>query len=154
MKQARLLLAALLLLPLASGCTTAPARQNVPFPSQSVEVTRGDLARIYFVRSGWVGIVEDEVRVFDGDTEIGGLTPSTFLCWERPGGRSVGRVTYDRSGPGRGELEGYTDLDCPAGSAYYFQVTVEREGGDPTVQPIDREEGRRLVAERKPAKGD
>jgi len=145
-----ILLASLVLLLIQPGCS-APSQQRVPFPSQDVTVTRDDLARIYFVRTGWVGIVSDDIRVYDADTEIGGLTYGTYLCWERAGGRSVGRVVYDPPGPGVEALEGYTDLDCPAGHAYYFGVTIDRQRGDPSIQLLDPEEGRRLVSERDPA---
>lgn len=137
----------LLLLPAACG---TPPHQRVPFPAQDVGVTRDDLTRIYFVREGWVGIGEKGVEVFDGETDIGVVTDTTYLCWERPAGRTLGRVFYYR-GPALGTVEGVADFDCAAGRAHYFKVTVERDRGNPVVEVLDPEEGRKLVAERKPA---
>jgi len=141
--------AALLLLLLPAGCGSAP-HQLVPFPAQDVAVTRADLTRIYVTREGWVGMGEQGVQVFDGDTDIGVVSDKTYLCWERPPGRTLGRVFY-YWGPQRGKLEGVADFNCAAGSAYYFKVTVDREGGKPEVQLLDPEEGRKVVAGRKPA---
>jgi hypothetical protein len=139
----------LLLFPIACG---APPQQRVPFPPQDVSVTRDDLTRIYMVREGWVGVGEQGVEVHDGDQSIGVVTSATYLCWERSPGRTLGRVFY-HWGPGRGTLEGVADFDCAAGRAHYFQVTVDREGGKPTVQALDPEAGRRLVATREAASG-
>ena len=141
--------AAFTLLLLAAGCSSS-SHQLVPMPAQDVTVTRGDLTRIYLVRDGWVGIGERGIEVFDDQTKIGDVDPGTFLCWERPAGRTVGRVIY-YSGPVRGSSEGMGDLNCAAGQAYYFKVTVDREGGKPQVQAVDPAEGRQLVAARKPA---
>jgi hypothetical protein len=141
--------AALALLLLPSGCS-ATSRQLVPFPPQDVAVTRGDLTRIYLLREGWIGIDERPVKVFDDATEIGEVTSDTYLCWERSPGRTLGRVLY-YSTVVVGDVEGVADFDCAAGTAYYFKVTVAREGGKPEVHPLDPEEGRKLVAERKPA---
>ena len=137
----------LLLLPVACG---APPQQRVPLPAQDVSVTRDDLTRIYVVREGWVGVGEQGVEVFDGDQQIGVVTSATYLCWERAPGRTLGRVFY-HWGPGRGTLEGVADFDCAAGRAHYFQVSVDREGGKPTVQVLEPEAGRQRVASRSPA---
>lgn len=142
--------ALLVLLLLPAGCSTPSSLQRVPFPPQDVTVTRDDLTRIYLLREGWVGLGEKEVEVLDGDTDIGAVTSETYLCWERPAGRTLGRAFYN-AGPARGKLEGVADFDCAAGRAYYFKVTVEREGGKPEVHILDPEEGRKLVATRKPA---
>ena len=141
-------LAALGLLSITAGCR-AGAHQNVPLPAQDVSITRADVARIYFVRED--GDRRQGVKVFDGETEIGVLTPDTFLCWERPGGRTLGRAFYEAIDPTRGGIEGISDLDCPAGVASYFSVRVARGEGKPTVVALAPEEGRRLVAERRPA---
>jgi hypothetical protein len=135
---------------LAAGCTAA-SHQSVPLPAQDVTVTRPDLARIYFVREDRTGLHRNKLLVFDGETEIGGLTPDTYLCWERAGGRSLGRAFYEAIDPSKGKIEGVIDLDCPAGRAYYFNVIVDREGGKPSVVALDPEEGRHLVASRRPA---
>lgn len=132
----------------ATACS-APARQQVPLPAQDVTVTRADLARIYFVREESTGLRKSEIQVFDGETEIGLLTADTFLCWERPGGQSLGRAFYQALDPSLGRLDGIVDLACPAGAAYYFNVTVRREDGKPVITALEPSAGRALVARRK-----
>jgi hypothetical protein len=149
MSPSRILALAFALIPAACSSTS---EQRVPLPDQTVTVTRPELTRIYFVREDHIGLQFREIKVLDGETEIGLLTPDTFLCWERPGGRTLGRAFYETADRTRGRVEGVADLNCAAGQAYYFNVTVGRDEGQPSVSPLDVEEGRRLVAARKPAK--
>lgn len=142
---------AIVLLLLSASCR-APAEQYVPLPAQDVTVTRPDVTRIYFVRGGYVGAQRREIVVRDAEQEIGTLLPDTYLCWERAGGRTVGQAFYKAADPLRGQLEGIADLDCAAGQAYYYMVTVLRDDGHPAVELLDAEEGRRMVADREPAK--
>jgi len=137
------------LLPLACAGT---AEQRVPLPSQKVAVTNPTLTRIYFVREDTAPLQNEGIRVYDGETEIGELNRTSYLCWERPGGRTLGRAWYEAIGPGRGRIEGIADLECAAGSVYYFNVTIGRVDGKPKVEPLSAEDGRRFVAERRPAK--
>jgi hypothetical protein len=141
---------ALLFLGLSAGCRSV-SEQKVPFPAQDVAVTRPDLTRIYFVREDTVGLHYKPIEVFDGDLEIGELTPGTFLCWERAPGRTLGRAFYKSIDPSKGHVEGVADLDCSAGKAFYFNVQVDREGGKPMVALLDPEQGKHLVASRTPA---
>jgi len=145
-------LVAIPLLVLVSACRSA-AEQQVPLPPQDVVVSSPDVTRIYFVRDERAGMQPRPVKVFDGDRPIGDLTTDTFLCWERPGGRTLGRARYEAVDFRRGEIEGLGDLDCASGRAYYFNVTVDYEQGKPSIQPLDPEDGRKLVASRKPAAG-
>jgi hypothetical protein len=144
---------AFVILTLLTACA-ATSKQLVPFPRQDVEVTRPDYTRIYFLREDGITIQHKEVRVFESDKEIGTLNINTYLCWERPGGRTLARAWYTAIDPGRGNLEGLGDLDCAAGHVYYFNVTVGREDGKPSIAPLDPEEGKRLVAKRTPAGTD
>jgi hypothetical protein len=141
----------LLSLGLAIGCRSV-SEQKVPLPAQDVTVTRPDLTRIYFVRDDIVGLHYKPIEIFDGDMEIGELTPGTFLCWERAPGRTLGRAFYKALDPSKGHVEGVADLDCSAGQAYYFNVKVDREGGKPEVVLLDPEEGKQLVSSRSPAR--
>lgn len=141
---------ALFLLLLSASCR-APAEQRVPFPAQDVTVSSDDVTRIYFMRGGYVGAQRKEIVVLDAEQEIGTLTPGTYLCWERAGGRTVGQAFYRSADPLRGQLEGIADLDCAAGQAYYYMVKVLRDDGKPEVELLAPEEGRKMVAERKPA---
>jgi hypothetical protein len=133
-----------------AGCS-ASSHQRVPLPAQDVTVTRPDLARVYLIRDDANVLHGGAILVYDGDLEIGALSKGTFLCWERAGGRTLGRAFYDAVDPSKGHVEGVVDLDCPAGRAYYFKVMIDREGGKPVVVPLAPEEGRSLVAERRPA---
>ena len=141
----------IVLLSIALAVACASSHQIVAFPSQDVAVTRAELTRIYVVREEGGGLSNRAIRVIDGDTEIGQLTLGTYLCWERAPGRTVGRVFYEAVDPSRGRLEGIADLNCGAGRAYYFNVTVDIQDGNPVVREIDPAEGRKLVADRKPA---
>ncbi len=144
----RILAFAFLVFPLACA---ASSQQFVPLPDQSVTVTRGDLTRIYFVRDESTGVNRRELRIRDGSREIGVITTGTFLCWERTGGRSLGSASYEALDPTRGKLEGLVDLNCAPGQVYYFNVTVASDDGKPSIIALDSEQGRRLVAARRPA---
>jgi hypothetical protein len=73
------------------------------------------------------------------------------LCWERAGGRTLGRAFYDAIDPSKGHTDGVADLDCASGHAYFFKVSVDREWGKPVITAVAPEEGQKLVAERRPA---
>jgi hypothetical protein len=133
-----------------AGCA-ASSHQRVPLPAQNVVVTRPDLTRIYFVREDPNVLHKAGIIILDGDMEIGTVTNDTYLCWERAGGRSLGRAFYDAVDPSKGSVDGVVDLDCAAGRAYYFKVMVDREGGKPVIVPVDVPDGQKLVAERRPA---
>jgi hypothetical protein len=129
-----------------------PASQSVPLPRQDVAVTSPELARIYCVREeevGSTGVRTAAIEVQDGDKLIGQLNSGTFLCWERKGGRTLGRAFYHALDPSLGNLDGIGDLDCPAGSAYYFNLTVRRSDGKPVFTRLDAAQGSALVAKRK-----
>ena len=144
-------LACLLVLALFAACR-GPARQNMDLPAQDVVVTSPDLARIYCVRDeevGSTGLRTAAIEVLDNDRPIGQLNAGTFLCWERKGGRTLGRAFYKALDPSLGNLDGIGDLDCPAGSAYYYNVTVRRSDGKPVFEKLEPEKGRALVGKRK-----
>jgi hypothetical protein len=140
----------LLFVGILGGCS-ASSHQKVPLPAQDVTVTRPDLARIYFVRDDSNMLHRAGILVLDGETEIGTLTSGTYLCWERAGGRTLGRAFYDAADPSKGHTDGVADLDCAAGRAYYFKVSVDREWGKPVITTLAPEEGQKLVADRRPA---
>jgi hypothetical protein len=144
-----------LLLPILLACLAAchaPASQKAPLPPQDVLVTSPELARIYCVReeeAGSTGLRTNSIVILDGEREIGELNSTSFLCWERKGGRTLGHGVYQAIDPSLGNLEGIADFDCPAGSAYYYNVTVRRSDGKPVFQPLKPEAGRALVGKRK-----
>ena len=137
---------------LFAGC--ASASQHVPMPAQDVTLTSPELARIYVVRDDKAALHTNDVVVYDGELVVGTLTGRTYLCWERVGGRTIGRADYDAVDPGKGRIAGVADLDCPAGHVYFFLVSVAREGGKPEFVAIDEAKGRALVADRSPASTD
>ena len=129
-----------------------PAHQHMALPAQDVVVTSPELARIYCVREeevGSTGLRTAAISVRDNDREVGQLNSGTFLCWERKGGRTLGRAFYHAVDPSLGNLDGIGDLDCPAGSAYYFNITVRRSDGKPQFEKLAPEQGRALVGKRK-----
>jgi hypothetical protein len=144
----RVALLPVLLLPLA--CASS-AVQLVPFPSQDVPVTRPDLARIYVLRDDARVLQDRPVKIFDGEREIGTLDNGTYLCWERPGGRTLARAYFGAMDPSRGQLEGIASLDCAAGTVSYYKVVVSREEGRPSIEAVGPDEGRKLVSERRAA---
>jgi hypothetical protein len=148
------LFAAILLTVGLSAACNASSHQQVPMPSQDVVVTRPDLTRIYIVREDMARGHKAPILVLDGELEIGKVTQGTYLCWERPGGRTVGRAFYQAMDPSKGNIEGVFVLDCAAGGAYFFNAAVDRDGGKPMVVPLDAKEGRELVAKRRPASED
>lgn len=137
---------------LLAACTSEGG-QRMPLPRQDVVVSSPDVTRIYFVRDERPGLQPRPVRILDGEREVGELTTDNFLCWERPGGRTLGHARYDAVdlARARGAIDGLGDLDCAAGRAYYFNVTVDYEQGKPSIHPLDPEDGKKLVASRKPA---
>jgi hypothetical protein len=137
-----------LVLILCTAACAATSHQRVPLPAQDVTVTRADLARIYFVREENTGLRTSEIQVFDGETEIGALTSDTFLCWERPSGRTLARAFYKAKDPSLGKIDGVGDLDCKAGRAYYFDVSVRKADGKPVIEALSSEKGQALVAKR------
>jgi hypothetical protein len=114
-------------------------------------VSSPEVTRIYFVREGGEAIQARAIKVLENDLEIGELTSGTYLCWERAPGRSIARAFFEAVDPGRGQVEGVGDLEGVAGRAEYYNITLTRDLGKPTITQIDPVEGRRLVAERKPA---
>jgi hypothetical protein len=133
-----------------AACAAAPS-QRMPLPPQDVVVSSPELTRIYFLREGGEAIQARTIKVLEDDREVGELTSDTYLCWERRPGRTIARAFFEAFDPGRGQVEGVANLDCEAGRAHYYNVTLSRGAGKPTVTQLDPEEGRRLVAERKPA---
>ena len=148
MKPSRLLFAAALS---ALAACSSLSHQLVPLPAQDVPLSRPDLTRIYIVRDDAFGLQNRDIKVLEQDKEIGSLTRGTYLCWERPGGRTLARAFYGTLDPGRSENEGLGDLDCDAGHVYWFNVTLERDTSKPVFTPLSEKDGKRLVAERKPA---
>jgi hypothetical protein len=145
----------LVLLASLAACR-GPASQTAPLPPQDVVVTSPELARIYCVREeepGSTGLRTNSIVIQDGEREIGELNSTSFLCWERKGGRTLGHGIYRAVDPSLGNLEGIADFDCPAGQAYYYNVTVRRSDGKPVFQLLAPDAGRALVAKRKWAGG-
>ena len=159
-----LLLRALTFLALAAACAAcaSASEQLVPFPSQSVELSRPELCRIYVFRSSQaIGAVRS-MRVFDQDREIGTLNGNDYLCWERGPGRALLRLVYEGPAINRGEQEDLFDLKAEAGSVLYFEADVRQTSefaahgenrGSPELTPLSAEQGRELLKTSKPVAG-
>jgi hypothetical protein len=154
MNPRQLALAFLSVAALASACS-APSGQLVPMPSQDVELSRPELCRIYVARSSQPMGALREMRVFDGDTEIGSVDGGEYLCWERTPGRIVVRALYEGPALDRGEQEEMFDLQAEAGGVYYFTVELAKTSdmttggekrGSPQLVALSRERGRELLA--------
>ncbi len=160
MSQGALLRCALLAGTALAVACASHSEQLVPLPSQTVELSRPDLCRIYVFRSSQLMGVVRSMRIFDQGREIGTLTGGEYLCWERPAGRILLTAVYEGPEIDRGELEDLYDLTAEAGSVHYLAVSLLRKGehtamgdklGSPRLQPLSAEEGRALAHQSEPA---
>jgi hypothetical protein len=142
-----------------AACSSTASQQNVPFPSQDVEVTSPDLCRIYIARTGQVRGSIRSILVTEYDEEIGAIDSDEYLCWERRPGRSILEVVFEGSIT-EGEVESLVPIDARAGEVLYFRIDLERktddpytfqEWGKPSATRLSADEGRALIAERNPA---
>jgi hypothetical protein len=144
---------------LVSACG-APSQQLVPLPPQDVELSRPELCRIYVIRSSQPMGAVREMRVFDGDTEIGSVGSGEYVCWERTPGRTLLRALYEGPTIDRGDQDDMVDLQAEAGTVHYFTVELEKTSdmsslgekrGSPQLVAMSRERGRELLAGSGPA---
>jgi hypothetical protein len=139
-------LAALGLL-LTTACASS-GYQRVPMPAS--DGPAADRCRVYVVREDARGSLRN-VRVLDGETEIGLLEADQYLCWDRLPQRGVGTALYEGVEPKRQEVENVFDLPREPGSTGWFAVSIERTQRQPRIRALAPEEGRALVAQRQPA---
>src|SRR5262245_23827971 len=125
MKHRPPLLAAALAAALFLDACRAGSYQTRPLPSQSVEVSRPDVARVYMMREGQLRGKIRDVRVEDADQDIGILDQGEFLCWERPPGRTLLTVVFESGVMEGGGHEALFSLDAEPGRAYYLLIHVD-----------------------------
>lgn len=155
--QLRAPLFALLLL-CSTACRATDPYQSLPLPSQEVEVSRPDLARIYVMRSGQTRGALRSLRVEEADKEIGALGQDEFLCWERAPGRTLLTLNYEGPVIDGGDVEGIHSLDAAPGAVYYLLVHLDTQptateagthAGHPQVEMLDAAVGREQVKARR-----
>lgn len=129
---------------------SGPGHQRVPMPREgSAQPT--DRCRVFVAREDTHAGSLRNVRVFDGDTEIGVIDEDEFLCWERLPQRGVGRVVFEGLSPDTRAVESVFDLPREAGTAGYFAIRILHSGRKPEVTQISEAEGKALIAARAPA---
>jgi hypothetical protein len=125
--------------------------QKVPMPAQNVAVSRADVCRIYVLRSSDARGSLRNIRVYDGDTEIGTIDSDEYLCWERPPGKSLVRLYYEGVGIGVGEQEGLLDHRGDAGQRYVYSIELSYPDRQPKWTLLSPQDANAILAERKPA---
>jgi hypothetical protein len=141
----RLLSSLLLLAPLAIGACTSPSVQRVPMPDQSVEIADESKSRVYLVRPGQAYGKAHAVVVFDGQAEIGKVGTGSYLCWERPAGRTLVRAVYQPVEPQRAPQEGLLDLNTEPGRVYICSVELDRGTFEPKLTILPLAEGQNVL---------
>jgi hypothetical protein len=140
-----LILAALVL---ATGCK-APSFQQVPRPDEHGPVGP-QRCRVYLMRADDLQESLRNVRILDDGVEIGRIGGKEYLCWDRPAKMSVGQAIYEGLDPSYGKVENVFELPREAGTTTWLCVRIGKLK-KPEIVPISPEEGRALIAERKPA---
>jgi hypothetical protein len=143
-------IAGLSLAVLLAGCAGS-GHQRVPMPPLGAGVP-SDRCRVYVAREDTVAGSIRNVRVFDGDTEIGVIQEEEFLCWERKPERGFGRVVFEGVSLDTLAVENVFDLPREAGSAAYYAVRIQHSGHKPEVTLLSSEAGKALIEARSPAR--
>ncbi|MSR62933.1 MAG: hypothetical protein EXS08_10865 [Planctomycetes bacterium] len=145
-------LASVVLLALLSACAGA-GHQNIPRPDENSPVS-SDRCRVYIARQDVAAGSVRQVRVLDGEAEIGAIAEDEYLCWERRPERGMGTLVYE--GPGQNihsrDVENVFDLPRQAGTTTWFAIEIPHSGRQPQIRQLSPLEGRALIAQRRPAK--
>lgn len=146
----RISLLALLLFTLLTACAGA-GYQKAPRPAEGAPVP-GDRCRVYVARAdGTTGSIR-QVRVLDSEVEVGAIAEDEYLCWDRLPERGIGTLVYEGFAPALRGVENVFDLPREAGSTTWFVITIPHSGRQPQVEALSPEDGRALIARRKPAR--
>jgi hypothetical protein len=124
--------------------------QRIPMPPLGSSVP-ADRCRVFVAREDTPAGSLRNIRVFDGETEVGVIDEGEFLCWERRPQRGVGRVVFEGLSPDTRAVESVFDLLREAGAVGYYSIRILHSGHKPEVTPLREDEGKALVARRKPA---
>ena len=109
---------------------------------------------MYLGRESTVAGSIRNIRVFDGDDEIGVISQDEFLCWDRKPQRGVGRVVFEGIDPKLRAVENVFDLPREPGTTGYFAIRVDHSGHKPEVVQLSPVEGLALIEARSPARED
>lgn len=145
----RILTFPLALVLLFAACAGA-GHQLVPRPALDSSVA-SDRCRVFIAREETVAGSIRNVRVFDGETEIGEIQQEEFLCWERRPARGFGRVVFEGLGLDLAAVENVFDLPREPGTAGYYAIRIPHEGHKPEVTLLSAEAGKALIESRSPA---
>lgn len=144
----RLALFALTVLTLAA--CAGSGHQSVPMPLSGSSVPT-DRCRVYVAREDTTAGSLRNVRVFDGDTEIGVIHEREFLCWDRKPGRGVGRLVFEGLSLDTAAVENVFDLPREPGTIGYYAIRIVHSGHKPEVTLLSSEAGKALIEARSPA---
>lgn len=133
------------------GACAGAGQQNVAMPVAGSAIP-AERCRVYLAREDSLAGSIRNVRVFDGDTEIGEIGQSEYLCWDRRAGRGVGRLVFEGASLDTQAVESVFDLPREAGSTTYVAISILHQGHKPEVETLKPEAGKALLATRKPAK--
>jgi hypothetical protein len=136
---------------LAVGACAAPSVQKVPMPDQSVDIADRTMSRVYLVRPRQTYGKITGVVVFDGQAEIGKVGTGSYLCWERPAGRTLMRAVYQPVEPQRAPQEGLLDLNTEPGQVYICSVELDHGTFEPKLMILPLAEGRKVLQGLDPA---
>src|SRR5262245_27633075 len=142
--------ALLALATLALSACAGSGHQSVPMPLSGSNVPT-DRCRVYVAREDTTAGSLRNVRVFDGDTEIGVIHEREFLCWDRKPGRGVGRLVFEGLSLDTAAVENVFDLPREPGTIGYYAIRIVHSGHKPEVTPLSSEAGKALIEARSPA---
>ena len=139
------------LLLLGLGSCAGSGHQLLPMPSLGATVP-SDRCRVFLAREDTAAGSLRNVRVFDGDTEVGVIDEEEFLCWERWPQRGVGRVVFEGLSVDTRAVESVFDLPRDAGTTGYYAIRILHSGHKPEVERLRDDAGKALIEARSPAK--
>lgn len=137
-------------LALLLGACAGSGHQLVPMPVTQASVL-GDRCRVYVTRQDTLPGSIRNVRVFDGEDEIGIIAEGEFLCWDRRPQQGVGRVVFEGLGPKLSAVENVFDLPREGGTTSYYSIKIVQSGHKPVVELLPVAEGKALIEARSPA---
>ena len=148
MRSLRPALACALLL-LVAACA-ATSWQAVPRPDPDDPIPDG-WARVVVVRDfGFIGGVR-AVRIWDEAREIGVIGEDGYLIWDRQARRGVGRAEFEGYVLDGGPVENVFDMPRESGTTTWAVLRLTQGERKPVAEVVSPEEGRALIAKRKPA---
>jgi len=136
------------LVSLLTACS-ATSWQVVPPPAPDDPIPAG-CARVIVVRDfGFVGGLR-EVRIWDEERQIGVLGSEGYLIWDRIARRGVGRAEFEGYVLDGGPVENVFDMPREAGTTTWAVLRLRSGDRKPVAEVVSPQEGRELIAERKP----